>query len=134
MQPENQLQSIQCGDSSFSLDIFGFPSFLYIYGARPYHQTFLENHFDHQDLHLIYIQLIRGDIPLQTTFPFVSCLLSPEFEPFVRPRTSTFSTKAQVPIYKFGPLPLHFYQYFIIKFHDLSVFSVLIIIILIKNF
>ena len=41
-----------------SLDIFGFPSFLYVYGACPYHQSFLEGHFDHQDLHLIYIQLI----------------------------------------------------------------------------
>ena len=88
MRPRSQLQSIQCGGSSFPLDIFGFPSFLYIYGARPYHQSLLEGHFDHQDLHLIYIQLIRGDIPPRTTFPFVSCSFSPKFEPFITIRSS----------------------------------------------
>ena len=83
MRPKNQLQSIQCGGNSFPLDICGFPSFLYVQGTRPYHQSFLEGHFDHQDLYLICVQLIRGDIPPRTTFPFVSCSLSPESEPFI---------------------------------------------------
>ena len=65
MRPGNQIQSIQCCGSRFPLDIFGFPSFLYVYGARPYHQSFLEGHFDHQDLYLICVWLIRGDIPPQ---------------------------------------------------------------------
>ena len=84
----SQLQSIQCSGSSFPSDIFGFPSFLYIYGAHPYHQSFLEGHFDHQDLHLIYIQFIRGDIPPRTTFPFVSCSFSPKSESFITIRSS----------------------------------------------
>ena len=54
----SQLQNIQCGGSSFFLDIFGFPSFLYVYDACFYHQSFLEGHFDHQDLYPIYVQLI----------------------------------------------------------------------------
>ena len=83
MQLGSQLQSIQCGGCNFLLDIFLFPSFLYVYDTRPYHQSFLKGHFDHQDLHLIYIQLIQGDIPYRTTFPFVSCSLSPESEPFI---------------------------------------------------
>ena len=37
IRPGSKLQSIQCGGSSFLLDIFGFPYFLYVYGARPYH-------------------------------------------------------------------------------------------------
>ena len=72
-----------------SLRFFGFPYFLYIYDACPYHQSFLEGHFDHQDLHLIYIQLIQGDIPPRTTFPFVSCLFNPESEPFITIRSSS---------------------------------------------
>ena len=71
MRLESQLQSIQCSGSSFPLDIFGFPSFLYVYEARPYHQSFLEVHLDYQDTHLSCAQLIRGDIPPRTTFPFV---------------------------------------------------------------
>ena len=39
-------------------DIFGFPSFLYVYGARLYHQSFLEGHFNHQDLYMICAQLV----------------------------------------------------------------------------
>ena len=58
MRPESQLQSIQCGGSNFPLDIFRFPFFLYVYDAHPYHQSFLEGHFDHQDLYLICVQLI----------------------------------------------------------------------------
>ena len=58
MQPGNQLQSIQCGGSSFPLDIFEFSFFLYIYGICPYHQRFLEGHFDHQYLYLIRAQLV----------------------------------------------------------------------------
>ena len=58
MRPVSQLQIIQYGGRCFLLDIFGFSSFLYVYGAHPYHQSFLEVHFDHQDLHLIYAQLV----------------------------------------------------------------------------
>ena len=59
IQPESQLQSIQCSGSSFSLDIFGFPSFLYVQGACLYHWSFLEGHFDHQDLYLICVEFLR---------------------------------------------------------------------------
>ena len=83
MRPGSQLQSIQCGGSSFPLDIFGFPSFLYVYGARPDYQSFLEGHFDHYDLYLICAQLVRGGIPPRIAFTFVSCPLSLEFEPFI---------------------------------------------------
>ena len=83
MQPESQLQGIQCGGNSFFLNIFGFPYFLYVYGACPYHQNFLEGYFDHYDLYLICVQFVRGDIPPRTTFPSGSCSLSPKFEPFI---------------------------------------------------
>ena len=52
MRPESLLQSIQCSDSSFPLDIFEFPSFLYICEAHPYHWSFLEGHRDYYDTHL----------------------------------------------------------------------------------
>ena len=71
MRLENQLQSIQCSGSSFSLDIFEFPSLLYIYDTRPYHQSSLEGYLDYQDVHLSCAWLIRGDIPPQTTLPFI---------------------------------------------------------------
>ena len=98
---------IQCGGSSFPLDIFGFPSFLYVYGVRPYHQRFLEGHFDHQDLYLICTQLIRGGIPPRTASPFVSCFLSLEFEPFIIIQSfsnySYFRPRPKTQLYNLGP-------------------------------
>ena len=41
---ESQLQSIQCGGSSFSLDISQPPSLLYVHNARSYQQNLLEHH------------------------------------------------------------------------------------------
>ena len=111
MWPESQLQSIQCGGSNFPLDIFGFLSFLYVYGARPYHKNFLKGHFDHQGLYLmilICVQLIRGDILPQTTFPFVFNSLSLESKPFITIRLSSNYShsrprpKAQGPMYDLG--------------------------------
>ena len=121
MRPGSQLQNIQCGGSSFPLYIFGFQSFLYVYGARPYYQSFLEGHFDHQDLYLICAQLIRGGIRPQTTSPFVSCSLSLEFEPFItiqsssnyscsRPRTKTQSYN-HGPMTPHSPLKLRFFPF-----------------------
>ena len=109
MRQESQLQGIQCDDSSFPLDIFGFPSFLYVYDAYPYYQSFLEGHFDYQDLYLICVQLVRGDIPFWTTFPFVSYSLSPESELFITICSSldyTYSRprpKAQYMIWALNP-------------------------------
>ena len=40
MRPESQLQSIQCGGSSFLLDISQFPFVLYVHDAHPYQQKF----------------------------------------------------------------------------------------------
>ena len=37
MQLGSQMKSIQCGGSSFSLDIYELPSFLYVHDERPYH-------------------------------------------------------------------------------------------------
>ena len=109
MRQESQLQGIQCDDNSFPLDIFGFPSFLYVYGAYPYYQSFLEGHFDYQDLYLICVQLVRGDIPFWTTFLFVSCSLSSESEPFITIRSSSDCShswprpKAQYMIWALNP-------------------------------
>ena len=118
MRPGSQLQSIQCGGSSFPLDIFGFPSFLYVYGARPYYQSFLEGHFDHYDLYLICAQLVRGGIPPRIAFPFVSCPLSLEFEPFItiwlspnysysRPRPKTPQAEIVINIQHFSSSSLY---------------------------
>ena len=104
----SQLQSIQCGGSSFPLYIFEFPSFLYVYGARPYYQSFPEGHFDHQDLYLICAQLIRGGIPPRTTSPFVSCSLSLEFEPFITIQSSSnyicSRPRPKTQLYNHGPM------------------------------
>ena len=47
------------------------PSLLYVYDARPYHWSSLEGHLDFQDIYLSCVWLIQGDIPPQTTLPFV---------------------------------------------------------------
>ena len=111
MRPWSQLQNIQCSNSSFPFDIFGFLSFLYVYGACPYYQSFLDGHFDHQDLYLICAQLIRGGIPPQTTSSFVSCSLSLEFEPFITIQSSSnYSCSRPRPktqLYNHGPMTPH---------------------------
>ena len=40
-----------CNGSSFPLDIYVFPSSLYVYDARPYHWCFLEGYLNYQDTH-----------------------------------------------------------------------------------
>ena len=52
MRSEKQLQCIQCSGSSFSLDIFGFPSFSYVHDAHPYHWSFMEGYCDICSTHL----------------------------------------------------------------------------------
>ena len=49
MRPENQLQSIQCGGSSFFLDISWLPFVLYVLSANPYQENFLERHSRQQN-------------------------------------------------------------------------------------
>ena len=83
MRLEKQLQCIQCGGSNFPLNIFGFPSFSYVHDAHPYHWSFLEGRPHCWNTYLSCSYHTRGDIPPQTTFPFVSCSLSPESEPFI---------------------------------------------------
>ena len=90
MRLRSQLQSIQLNAlQQLSFRYFWVPIFLYVYGARPYHQSFLESHFDHQDLYLICASLVRGGIPPWTASLFVSCSLSLEFEPFITIRLSS---------------------------------------------
>ena len=105
MQPESQLRSIQCDGSNFPLDIFEFPSFLYVYKARPYHWSFLEGHLDYQNTHLSCAQLIRGGIPPWTTYHSyltheILSLTQPL--PFICPRITMLSTRAQCLIYELG--------------------------------
>ena len=109
MRPGKQLQCIQCGDSSFPLDIFGFPSFSYVHDAHPYHWSFMKGHFDHWNIYLSCIYRIRGDIPPRATFPFISCSLNTESELFItirysldHPRSWT-RPKAQYIIWAFNP-------------------------------
>ena len=65
------------------------------------------SHFDHQDLHLICAQLVRGGIPSHNASPFVSCSLSLEFEPFITIRSSSsYSYSQPMPktqLYNLGP-------------------------------
>ena len=51
-----------------SLDIFGFPSFLYVHEACSYHCSFLEGHSNYWNTYLSCIRHIRGGIPPRTTF------------------------------------------------------------------
>ena len=88
IRPGSQLQSIQCNGSSFPFDIFGLPSFLYIYGACPYYQSFLEGHFDHQDLYLIYAQLVLFLLGLSSHLYPTPFLSWNHQLPFGRPRTT----------------------------------------------
>ena len=94
---------------AFPQIFFGFPSFSYVHDARPYHWSFLKGHPNCQDLYLICVQPIRGDIPHRTTFPFVSYSLSPESEPFITIRSfSDYSRfrprfKAQYMIWALNP-------------------------------
>ena len=83
------MQCIQCDGGSFSLDISMSSSSLYVYDARPYHWSFLEGHRDCWNTYLSCIYHVRGDIPPQTTFPFVFCSLSPRSEPFITIHSST---------------------------------------------
>ena len=57
MQPESQLQSIQCGGSSFLLDIFQLPFVLYVHKAYPHQQNVLERRLRQQntlsDIHFV---------------------------------------------------------------------------------
>ena len=93
MRPEKQLQYIQCGSSSFSLDISKFPSSLYVYDARPYHWSFLESHLDcwNTDLSCIIMskEIFLLIISFRTTLPFVFCSLNPRFESFITIRSSS---------------------------------------------
>ena len=54
--------------SSFSLDIFGFPSFSYVHEARPYYWSFLEGHSNCWNTCLSCIHHIWGGVPPRTTF------------------------------------------------------------------
>ena len=82
MWPEKQLQCIQCGDSSFSLDNFEFPSFSYVHDAHPYQWSFMEGHSNNWSTYLSYIYRIRGYLSSRITFPFVICSLNPKLGPF----------------------------------------------------
>ena len=64
---QSQLQSIQCGGSSFLLDISELPSFLYVHNSCPYQWNFLEDHYERQDIYLVRGSFIRGDTTPQTT-------------------------------------------------------------------
>ena len=68
---------------AFPQIFFGFPFFSYVHDARPYHWSFLEGRPNCWNTYLSCIYHTRGDIPPQTTFPFVSCSLSPKSEPFI---------------------------------------------------
>ena len=54
--------------SIFSLDIFGFPSFLYVHETCSYHCSFLEGHSIYWNTYLSCTHHIRGVIPPRTTF------------------------------------------------------------------
>ena len=95
MRPEKQLQCIQCDGNSFPLDIFEFPSFSYVQDTRLYHWSFMEGHSDHWNTYLSCIYHIRGDIPPQTIFLFVSCSLNPEPKPFIIIRSSSDYSRSQ---------------------------------------
>ena len=69
----------------------------------------MEGHSDHWNTYLSCTYRIQGDIPPQTTFPFVSCSLYPEPEPFItirsfsnHPRSQT-RPKAQYIIWALNP-------------------------------
>ena len=93
----------------FMAPLFGLPSFSYVYYARPYHWSFMEGHSDHWNTYLSCTCCIRGDIPPQTTFPFVPCSLNSKPKLFIticyssnHPRSRT-RPKAQYIIWALDP-------------------------------
>ena len=103
------MKSIQCGGSSFSLDISKFLSLLYVRDERLYHWNSLEVHLKHYDIHLTCAWLIREDIPPRPTFPFVTYSWDSELKSSTTIYSSSdhlmFSNKAQGPIYNLGFYP-----------------------------
>ena len=108
------MQSIQCGGSSFPLDISELPSLLYVHDEHSYHWNFLKGHLEHYDIHLTCVWLIRGDIPSWPTFPFVIYSWNSELNTpttiYLSSDHPTFSAKAQGPIYNLGPYPYTTYD------------------------
>ena len=82
-------QESSCSGSSFFQDISEVPSSLDVHDTHLYHWRFLEGHHNRQNVYLIRIYRIRGDIPHRTILPYALRSLGPRFETFITIHSSS---------------------------------------------
>ena len=114
MQPESQLQSIQCGGISFLLDISWLPFVLCFHDAYPYQQNLRNVALDGRPHFWTSALLSRGGIPPRITFldfydqtPPLHSLTQTPMTTFVHPRTTGCP--------QIGPLTQHIYRYILLS-------------------